>query len=134
MPALATFNKMTALVIEDQAFIRSVVTRILKQLEFETVYEADDGSGGLAVALERHPDVIICDIEMKPVDGLTFLDHLRRKEPLGVRTPVIFLTNLASKDVVLKAKDLGVNAFIAKPVSLNGLRDKLTVLLGGSRR
>ena len=134
MPALATFNKMTALVIEDQAFIRSMVIRILKQLEFENVYEADDGSGGLSVALERHPDVIICDIEMKPVDGLTFLDHLRRKEPLGVRTPVIFLTNLASKDVVLKAKDLGVNAFIAKPVSLNGLRDKLTVLLGGGRR
>lgn len=133
MVAFTSFSRMNALIVEDQAFIRTVVSRILKQLEFNQVWEADEGTGGLSLALERKPDIIICDIEMAPMDGLTFLQQLRQKEELGRRTPVIFLTNLAQKDMVLKARDLGVNAFIAKPVTVIGLREKLTVLLGSRR-
>ena len=133
MAVFTSFSRLNALIVEDQAFIRTVVSRILKQLEFNQVYEADDGTGGLSIALERKPDVIICDIEMAPMDGLTFLQHLRQKEDLGRRTPVIFLTNHAQKDMVLKARDLGVNAFIAKPVTVVGLREKLAVLLSTRR-
>jgi len=133
MPVMQTFNTMRALVIEDQAFIRGVVVRILKQLEFREVFEAGDGSEGLTLALDKRVDVIICDIEMRPVDGLTFLHHLRQKEPLGSRTPVIFLTNHQDKDVVLKARDLGVSAYLVKPVTVTTLRDKLKVLLAGRR-
>lgn len=133
MASFSSFSRMNALIVEDQAFIRTVVSRILKQLEFNQVFEADEGTGGLALALERKPDVIICDIEMAPMDGLTFLQQLRQKEELGRRTPVIFLTNHAQKDMVLKARDLGVNAFIAKPVTVVGLREKLAVLLTNKR-
>jgi two-component system chemotaxis response regulator CheY len=133
MTGFSSFNRMNALIVEDQAFIRTVVSRILKQLEFNQVFEADEGTGGLSLALERKPDVIICDIEMAPMDGLTFLQQLRQKEELGRRTPVIFLTNHAQKDMVLKARDLGVNAFIAKPVTVVGLREKLAVLLSSKR-
>ncbi|MBP7339496.1 response regulator [Niveispirillum sp.] len=133
MAVFTSFNRMNALIVEDQAFIRTVVTRILKQLEFNQIWEADDGTGGLTLALERKPDIVICDIEMAPMDGLTFLQQLRQKEELGRRTPVIFLTNHAQKDMVLKARDLGVNAFIAKPVTVLGLREKLAVLLSNRR-
>ena len=133
MVAYTSFSRMNALIVEDQAFIRTVVSRILKQLEFNQIWEADEGTGGLTLALERKPDIIICDIEMAPMDGLTFLQQLRQKEDLGRRTPVVFLTNHAQKDMVLKAKDLGVNAFIAKPVTVVGLRDKLAVLLSSRR-
>ncbi|MFY8095938.1 MAG: response regulator [Niveispirillum sp.] len=133
MAVFSNFSRMNALIVEDQAFIRTVVSRILKQLEFSQIWEADDGTGGLSLALERKPDIIICDIEMAPMDGLTFLQQLRQKEDLGRRTPVIFLTNHAQKDMVLKARDLGVNAFIAKPVTVVGLREKLSVLLGNKR-
>ncbi|HYE51173.1 MAG TPA: response regulator [Azospirillaceae bacterium] len=129
---IVAFSRMSALVIEDQAFIRGVVIKILKQLEFGGIMEAEEGSVGLEMALDRHPDIIICDIEMAPMDGLTFLRELRRKEEVGLRTPVVFLTNHADKDTVIKARDLGVNAFIAKPVTVAGLREKLIVLL--SRR
>ncbi|MFV3128429.1 response regulator [Niveispirillum sp. KHB5.9] len=133
MVAYTSFSRMNALIVEDQAFIRTVVSRILKQLEFNQIWEADEGTGGLTLALERKPDIIICDIEMAPMDGLTFLQQLRQREDLGRRTPVVFLTNHAQKDMVLKAKDLGVNAFIAKPVTVVGLRDKLAVLLNSRR-
>ncbi|OYQ33734.1 hypothetical protein CHU95_15425 [Niveispirillum lacus] len=133
MAVFSNFSRMNALIVEDQAFIRTVVSRILKQLEFNNIWEADDGTGGLSLALERKPDIIICDIEMAPMDGLTFLQQLRQKEDLGRRTPVIFLTNHAQKDMVIKARDLGVNAFIAKPVTVVGLREKLSVLLGNRR-
>ncbi|MFV3075658.1 response regulator [Niveispirillum fermenti] len=133
MSVYVTFSRMNALIVEDQAFIRTVVSRILKQLEFNQIWEADEGTTGLGLALERKPDIIICDIEMAPMDGLTFLQNLRQQEELGRRTPVIFLTNHAQKDMVLKARDLGVNAFIAKPVTVIGLREKLAVLLGSRR-
>lgn len=130
----ASFTNLRALVIDDQDFVRSVVARILKQLDFAMVHEAADGASGLTIALERLPDVIICDIEMRPMDGLTFLEKLRRQEALGSRVPVVFLTNHTEREIVLKARDLGVNAFIAKPVSVAGLREKLAVLLGQGRR
>ncbi len=133
MVGFVSFSRMNALIVEDQSFIRTVVSRILKQLEFNNIWEAEEGTAGLDIALERRPDIIICDIEMVPMDGLTFLQQLRQKEELGRRTPVIFLTNHAQKDIVLKARDLGVNAFIAKPVTVIGLRDKLAVLLGARR-
>jgi len=133
MVGYISFSRMNALIVEDQSFIRTVVSRILKQLDFNNIWEAEEGTAGLDIALERRPDVIICDIEMAPMDGLTFLQLLRQKEELGRRTPVVFLTNHAQKDIVLKARDLGVNAFIAKPVTVLGLRDKLAVLLGVRR-
>lgn len=133
MVGFVSFSRMNALIVEDQSFIRTVVSRILKQLDFNNIWEAEEGTAGLDIALERRPDIIICDIEMVPMDGLTFLQQLRQKEELGRRTPVIFLTNHAQKDIVLKARDLGVNAFIAKPVTVIGLRDKLAVLLGVRR-
>jgi two-component system chemotaxis response regulator CheY len=133
MVGYISFSRMNALIVEDQSFIRTVVSRILKQLDFNNIWEAEEGTAGLDIALERRPDVIICDIEMAPMDGLTFLQQLRQKEELGRRTPVVFLTNHAQKDIVLKARDLGVNAFIAKPVTVLGLRDKLAVLLGVRR-
>jgi two-component system chemotaxis response regulator CheY len=133
MVGYISFSRMNALIVEDQSFIRTVVSRILKQLDFNNIWEAEEGTAGLDIALERRPDVIICDIEMVPMDGLTFLQQLRQKEELGRRTPVVFLTNHAQKDIVLKARDLGVNAFIAKPVTVLGLRDKLAILLGVRR-
>jgi len=129
MPPFVNFSLYSVLVIEDQTFIRGVIVRILKQLEFGAIHEASDGSDGLNIALERRPDVIICDIEMAPMDGLTFLQQLRNREPEGRKVPVIFLTNHASREMVLKARDLGVNAFIAKPVTVTGLREKLLVLM-----
>ncbi|MEA1652524.1 MULTISPECIES: response regulator [Nitrospirillum] len=128
-----SFNFRSSLVIEDQSFIRGVVVRILRQLDFGTVMEAEDGSSGLNVAMERRPDVIIADIDMAPVDGLTFLQHLRARETQGHHIPVVFLTNRADKVTVLKARDLGVDAFIAKPVTLVNLREKLQVVMAPRR-
>ncbi|HYC04677.1 MAG TPA: response regulator [Azospirillaceae bacterium] len=126
---MVVFSKCSALVIEDQSFIRGVVVKILKQLSFGGIMEAEDGTVGLEIALDRRPDVIICDIEMAPMDGLTFLRELRKKEDDRYAIPVMFLTNHADKDTVLKARDLGVNAFVAKPVTVAALREKLTILL-----
>lgn len=125
-----SFTSKSCLVIEDQGFARNVIVRILRQLDFATIMEAAEGSSGLEIALDRFPSIIIADIEMEPVDGLTFLRELRKRERPGLHIPVIFLTNHANKDTVLKARDLGVDAFIAKPVTLTSLREKLSVLIG----
>lgn len=127
---LISFSFRSALVVEDQSFIRGVVVRMLRQLDFGVVIEAEDGASGLNIALERRPDVIVADIDMAPVDGLKFLQHLRANEPRDYHIPVIFLTNRTDKSTVLAARDLGVDAFIAKPVTLTSLREKLQIVMG----
>jgi two-component system, chemotaxis family, chemotaxis protein CheY len=128
--ALHSYVNKRVLVVEDQQFIRSVVVRILRQMNFSTVLEAADGSGALAIVDDNDLDVIICDIEMEPMDGLVFLGELRKRETGDrLRIPVIFLTNHSEKETVVKARQLGVSAFLVKPVTVAGLRDKLAVVM-----
>ncbi|MBY0432176.1 MAG: response regulator [Rhodospirillales bacterium] len=110
------YAKIRALVIDDQMFARRIVTTLLRQIGFAEVSEACDGAAGLEEVERLLPDVVICDIEMAPMDGLAFLEALREKK--GIPMPkVLFLTNHGESDIVLKARDLGVDAFILKPVT-----------------
>ncbi len=121
------YTDRRALVIEDQAFTRKVVVMALRQLGFSEVAEAADGADGLAEIERRAPDVVICDIEMQPVDGLVFLQTLRAEHGDGI--PVLFLTQHGEALVVERARALGVSAFLLKPPSLQALRQRLDLLL-----
>ncbi|HYG87141.1 MAG TPA: response regulator [Azospirillum sp.] len=124
------YERYTILVIEDQPFVRRTIAQILMQIGFKTIAEADNGETGMAECLRVNPDIIVCDIEMKPVSGLQFLAQLRAsQEVLNNRTPVVFLTNHTESDIVKKAMALGVNGFVVKPPSLNALKERVDRLL-----
>ncbi|WP_029011140.1 response regulator [Azospirillum halopraeferens] len=118
------------LVIEDQPFVRRTIVQILMQIGFRSVAEATDGETGLQECARTAPDVIICDIDMRPVGGLQFLASLR-SDPHGAcaGTPVIFLTNHAESEIVKKAMALGVNGFVVKPPARASLKERLDRLL-----
>lgn len=125
------FSPYSVLVIDDQAFVRRVVGGVLKQLGFREVFEAEDGASGLKANNRHQPSVIICDIEMEPVDGLVFLQTLRRSsDAKNKNVPVVFLTQHAESDIVEQARNLGVNSFVIKPPSLATLRDRVAFALG----
>lgn len=124
------FEHLRVLVLEDEVYIRQIICRMLRQIGFGLIDEAADGADGFRELLRVRPDVILCDIHMAPIDGITFLKKLRalRHEQLSV-IPVIFLTSDIQKDTVLAAKELRVDGYLAKPVSPKILRERIEHVL-----
>lgn len=124
------YERFGVLVIEDQPFVRRTIMQILMQIGFRRIAEADNGETGMQECIRSAPDLIICDIDMKPVSGLLFLERLRgAEEAVDSRTPVVFLTNHTESDIVKKAMALGVNAFVVKPPSMTALKERVDRLL-----
>ena len=126
------YGQFSILVIEDQPFVRRTIMQILSQIGFRSIAEADNGETGMQECIRSTPDVIVCDIDMKPVAGLQFLAELRASaEVRNRRTPVVFLTNHTESEIVKKAMALGVNGFVVKPPSFGALKERVDRLLAG---
>lgn len=125
------FPDLKVVVIEDETYTRNIIVRGLRQLGVIKVHEANEGGEGLnKVALIR-PHLVLCDIHMEPVDGLQFLENLRKLPiPEIARTPVVFLTADAEQNTVLSARKLQVNGYLVKPISVAQLQRRIEAALG----
>lgn len=124
------YSAIRVLVIEDEPYIRQIICRLLRQIGFTLVEEAEDGTDGFKEILRTKPKLVICDIHMEPVDGITFLAKLRKiGHPELERMPVIFLTSDTAIDVVKRSKELNVDGYLAKPVSMATLKQRLDDVL-----
>jgi len=103
------------LYVEDNEANRKIVRQLLKNTSY-TLIEAYDGEMGVAVALERHPDLILMDIQLPKMSGLDATRRLR-SEPATANTPIIAITSFALSGDDQTAKDAGATAYIAKPYS-----------------
>jgi CheY-like chemotaxis protein len=83
--------------VEDDASLRKVL-RDKFTLEGFSVLEAINGDEGLEIALREHPDLILLDIVMSEMDGLTMMKKLRQANEWGKHVPIILLTNLSADD------------------------------------
>lgn len=115
---------VSVLLIEDEPFTRMVLARMLSSLGTGTVYQAADGNGGLAMLADRQVDLVLCDVEMRPMDGLAFLAEVRT-DPASVDLPVILMTNRSDETRQAEARRLGATALISKPVEIDSLRKML---------
>ncbi len=107
-------NPIRVLVIDDSAFTRQTIKRMLEKSPLvEVVDWARDGEEALRKALELDVDLITLDLEMPRMDGFTFLRILMAKRP----TPVIVISGNAGDQDVFKALDLGAIDFVAKPTA-----------------
>lgn len=100
------------LIIDDETDLLQVLTDTLTSEGF-SVLGAKNGEEGLALALKEHPDLILLDIIMPVMDGMTMLYELR-KDPWGNSVPVILLTNLSDAERVAEALRLRVYDFLVK--------------------
>lgn len=87
-------KKYTILIVEDNLILLKTLTDNLIGEGFLPL-QARDGEEGLAIALDRHPDLILLDILMPVMDGLTMMKKLRTKDAWGKKVPIILLTNLS---------------------------------------
>jgi len=84
-------------VVEDDPSLRKVL-RDKFTVEGFSVLEAGDGEEGLAIAFRERPDLIVLDILMPKMDGLTMMKKLRKENDWGKKVPIILLTNLTGDD------------------------------------
>jgi len=123
-----SLESLTILIVDDQDFIRLLLRKMLTQIGVAQVIEAGDGVSGLHQVAEHAPDLVICDVRMRPLDGFGFVEALRR-QPGGETLPVILLTGQADPDTEARARALGITAFLAKPVQGPALRAQIAAAI-----
>jgi len=107
------------LVIDDEEPVRAMLSVALRQKGFNVV-EADNGETGIALARKELPDVIICDVKMKKVDGYSTLSTLR-SDPTTAAIPFILMTGYADSEGLRQGMELGADDYLPKPFSIEGL-------------
>jgi two-component system chemotaxis response regulator CheY len=129
-PGATDYGALAVLVVEDETVTRMAVVRMLRQIGVTRVIEASDGAEALARCDRLAFDLILCDIEMAPLDGLTFVESLRgRKNAPSRATAVIMLTKHATSQFVARARSQGANAYLVKPVTSPELKAKIDQIL-----
>ena len=103
---------------------------MLRDIGFRDIAQARDGHDALSQIETAEPGLIICDISMQPMDGLEFVEALRRHSwPRAGEVPVIFLTSHTEAPIVKQAFRLGVEAYVVKPVQKKQLEVRVMTTL-----
>jgi two-component system chemotaxis response regulator CheY len=124
------YSKLKILLVEDEDYTRQLIRQLLHQLGVRSISEAGNGKDGLLEILRTRPDIVFCDIHMKPIGGLELLRQLRAvKLPAIAGTAVVMLTADASNEAVVSAKELTVNGYLVKPVSLTHLKARIDTVM-----
>jgi two-component system cell cycle response regulator DivK len=105
----------TILYVEDNEANRMIVRDLLKRTKYLLI-EAHDGEAGVAMALEKKPDLILMDIQLPKISGMEAMQRIRADASMAT-TPIIAITSFALSGDDVKAKEAGATAYLAKPYS-----------------
>jgi response regulator NasT len=103
------------LIAEDETLIRMDLAEMLRENGYEVIGEATNGEEAIALAIELKPDLAILDVKMPKLDGIT------AAEKIVEIAPVLMLTAFSQKDLVERALDAGVMAYVVKPFTIDDL-------------
>jgi two-component system, chemotaxis family, chemotaxis protein CheY len=131
---MAGLSSLHILVVDDNPHMRGIVVAILRGAGFARVKEASDGAQALEEMKSGIPDIIVCDLNMDPIDGLEFTKMLRTAaDSPGAYIPVIMMTGHTERSKVTAARDAGVNELVAKPISAKTLLERIVAVIDRPR-
>jgi len=110
-----TVKPVRILVAEDEALIRMDLVEMLREAGYEVVAEATDGAQAIQLAQEHKPDLAILDVKMPVLDGISAAEKI-----IDI-APVLMLTAFSQRELVERARDAGVMAYVVKPFSIGDL-------------
>src|ERR1700744_1128997 len=121
---------LKVLIVEDNQHMRVLLRSLLASAGMHDVQEAADGSAALTVLATRRCDLILCDLAMKPMNGLEFTNEIRRsKKSASPFVPIIMISGYTEKRRVEAARDAGVTEFLAKPVTSQSLFSRIAEIM-----
>ncbi len=120
---------MPILIVDDYKTMLRIIHNMLRQLGFNNVYEAIDGSSALRKLRKEDYGLIISDWNMEPMSGLQLLKEVRADVKLK-ELPFIMITAESKSENVIAAKEAGVSNYIVKPFNAATLKGKLTTVFG----
>ena len=121
---MAIDMSMPVLVVDDYNTMIRIIRNLLKQLGFEDVDDATDGSAALTKLREKKYGLVISDWNMEPMTGYELLKEVRSDPGLN-KTPFIMVTAESKTENVIAAKKAGVNNYIVKPFNAQTLKTKI---------
>ena len=98
-------------IAEDEALIRLDLKEMLEEEDYEVVGEAGDGETAVKLAVSQRPDLVILDVKMPVLDGLSAAEQIAEQRI----APVVILTAFSQRDLVERARDAGAMAYLVKP-------------------
>ncbi|MDR1626291.1 MAG: response regulator [Spirochaetia bacterium] len=105
-------GKIRVLIVDDLPFMRAAIRAVLEEAGMEVAAEAENGRDGVFLYMQTRPDIVLLDIVMPVMDGLTALQRLVRQDPLAC---VIMCSALGEQELIVRAIQLGARDFIVKP-------------------
>ena len=121
---MALDPSMPVLVVDDYSTMVRIIRNLLRQLGFEDVDDAKDGTSALAKMHSRRYGLVISDWNMEPMTGYHLLREVRADPEIG-ETPFIMVTAESKTENVIAAKKAGVNNYIVKPFNAQTLKAKI---------
>ncbi|QIN28336.1 ANTAR domain-containing response regulator [Brevibacterium luteolum] len=112
-------------VAEDEAVIRLDIVEMLREVGYDVVGEAADGESAIRLAEELRPDLVVMDIKMPVLDGISAAERIAKARI----APVVLLTAFSQKELVERARDAGAMAYVVKPFTSNDLVPALEIAL-----
>jgi response regulator NasT len=110
-----TKSPVRILVAEDEALIRMDLIEMLQEAGYEVVAQASNGEEAIALATEHQPDLAILDVKMPVLDGISAAEKI-----ISI-APVLMLTAFSQRELVDRARDAGVMAYVVKPFTIGDL-------------
>jgi two-component system chemotaxis response regulator CheY len=120
---------MRALVVDESSVIRRFIGFILKEFRDLQITEASDGVQAHKLLTEEAFDIVILDVNLPQMDGLTLLEKRFGAGGPNAATPIVMLSTRCDEKTVARAKDLGAREFLAKPVPAVKVRDVVRQML-----
>jgi AmiR/NasT family two-component response regulator len=117
-------TKRRVVVAEDESLIRMDVVETLREHGFDVVAEVGDGALALAAVIEHKPDLVVMDIKMPNMDGLTAAEQMA-----GHKVAIVLLTAFSQKELVDRANQAGAMAYVVKPFTPNDLMPAVEIAL-----
>lgn len=116
--------KLRVVVVEDEALIRMDVVATLQEAGYEIIGEGADGEEAVKLATELAPDLVVMDIKMPKMDGITAAEKIAE-----LKIPVVLLTAFSQTDLVTRAAEAGAMAFVTKPFKPQDLLPAIQIAL-----
>lgn len=123
--AQAPRTSRRVLVAEDEAIIRLDLAEMLGEAGYDVVGQAGDGEQAVSMALELKPDIVIMDVKMPVMDGITAAEQIGKERIC----PVVMLTAFSQTELVERARDAGVMAYIVKPFTAGDVTPAIDIAL-----